>query len=117
MRELRLDNGHIEILKLVAERNCCEVESLPDVYRDEKRTRKIDAVGVAERVSELLYPEVALLQPSRTCEGYVILSLLGKQTLQELEKIKNSTGKYQNMYFPLDKAKHLPWGEVPVLLF
>jgi hypothetical protein len=112
MRELRLDNGHIEILQMIAERKCCEVESFPAVYKDRKRKRQADASEVAERVSELLYPEVALLKPSG---DYVMLTEFGKSVLIILEAYKKR-GKYQNMSFVLNKAEPLPLEEVPNLM-
>ena len=113
MRELKLDNGHIEILKLVAERNCCEVASLPNVYKDKKRTKLADACDVAERVSELLYQEVGLLKPFG---NYIMLSDFGRCALINLENLKSRKGDYQRMSFDLKKAKPLPREEVPILM-
>jgi hypothetical protein len=114
MRELELDNGHIEILKLVAERNCCEAESLPNVYKDKKRTKPADACEIAERVSELLYPEIALLKLAG--DGLIALSDVGKKRLYDLENVKKVTGDYQTMTFALKKAQPLPREEVPILM-
>ncbi len=81
MKELIFDNAHMEILKLIAERGRCEAEALPTVYLDKKRKRPADACDVAEHISELLYPEVALIEPS---DGYITLSEKGKSMVEFL---------------------------------